>query len=48
MTAIDWLGLWAALQVIGVVIGVVAFAVMVLGAIIYVGGGALLDWWRSR
>ena len=48
MTPIDWVGLWAALQVIGILLGLALFAVLFVGGIVYIFGGMALDAWRDR
>lgn len=39
----DWVGLWAALQVIGTILGVVLFALLVIGGVVYVAWGVISD-----
>jgi len=36
MSALDWVGLWAMLEVIGIVIGLVSFVVFLVVGIVYV------------
>lgn len=47
MTAIDWLGLWAALQVIGIVLGIV---LVVIVTVIFLLAWAwdVVDEWRKK
>jgi len=45
---IDWLGLWAALQVFGIFASITFFVVLILGGVVYVVGGTALDMVRDR
>ena len=48
MSAIDWVGLWAALQVIGTIVSILLVLIVLVGGLLYVVGGMAYDAYDRR